>query len=152
MSQSSILGEIRRERIRQDKKFGADRIMKPYEWLMILGEEVGEANHHALEAHFFGAKGAETEDPSIQMAAYRAELIQIAAVAVAALESLDLQKPNLGEKLQMVRAMVLLTCQECLIVKPDVKEQLDPYTLEVLNERRLVTICNDCRQDRMADI
>ncbi|MFN0201812.1 MAG: hypothetical protein ACKVTZ_09840, partial [Bacteroidia bacterium] len=54
-------------------------------WLAILGEEVGEANQHGLQAHFSKDLLYQTE----QLAEYRKELIQIAAVAVAMAESID---------------------------------------------------------------
>lgn len=77
-----IYEEIDAERERQDAKFGANRQQLPAEWLMILGEEVGEVNKAALEAHFNG----ESLDN------YRRELIQVAAVAVAMIEALDFPK------------------------------------------------------------
>jgi len=51
---------------------------------MILGEEVGEANKAALETHF-KYEGNNPDD-------YRKELIQIAAVAIAAVECYDRNK------------------------------------------------------------
>lgn len=83
---NSIFDEIRAERARQDAKFGADRNLKPAEWLMILGEEVGEVNEAALDNHFCGK----------DLKNYRAELVQVAAVAVAALESHDRQEAQNG--------------------------------------------------------
>jgi NTP pyrophosphatase (non-canonical NTP hydrolase) len=73
-----ILQEIQNERDRQDKKWG-EQNHHPIIWLMILGEEVGEANQAMLE-HRFGNRNPEK---------YREEMIQVAAVAVAALESFD---------------------------------------------------------------
>ena len=77
----SILTEVQEERKRQDEKWG-EQDHPPCDWLMILGEEVGEANEAALE-HKFG-------DWPIDR--YRKELIQVAAVAVAAVECLDRQR------------------------------------------------------------
>lgn len=79
-----ISQEIMDERERQDTKFGFKRNHSPAEWLMILGEEVGEANKAALERHF----NMVCPDG---MRAYRKELVQVAAVAMAAIESLDRQ-------------------------------------------------------------
>ena len=79
---TSVLAEVCKERVTQDLKWG-EQNHSPAEWLMILGEEVGEANKGALEAHFSGY--ARTGD----LSNYREELIQVAAVAVAAIESLD---------------------------------------------------------------
>lgn len=71
------------ERKRQDEKWGANRTHHPLEWLAILGEEVGEANQAALEAHFSGYDRSGNWDD------YRKELVQVAAVAVAMIESHD---------------------------------------------------------------
>ena len=71
-----ILQEIRDERARQDAKWGSQRHLPPYTWMTILMEEVGESAQAALE-----------EDPN-----YEVELVQVAAVAVAALESYRLQR------------------------------------------------------------
>jgi NTP pyrophosphatase (non-canonical NTP hydrolase) len=66
------------ERIQQDKKWG-EQYHSPADWLMILGEEVGEANKAALEARF----GHE------DLRKYREELVQVAAVAIAMIECFD---------------------------------------------------------------
>lgn len=65
------LQAIAAERRRQDKKWGEQNHDR-FKWLSILGEEVGEANRAALEEH---------SDE------YREELVQVAAVCVAAIES-----------------------------------------------------------------
>lgn len=84
-----IIQQVRDERQRQDDIHGvaSQRGFRPAEWLMILGEEVGEANQAALEEHFaqkFSGKIPDLSD-------YREELIQVAAVAIAAIEDLDAQ-------------------------------------------------------------
>jgi hypothetical protein len=86
-----VLAQIGAERRRQDEKFGEQRNHSPAEWLMILGEEVGEANQAALEAHFWNHKGINLKplDRLARLEQYRKELIQVAAVAVAAVETLD---------------------------------------------------------------
>lgn len=71
-SLTDIVNEIKEERQRQDNKWGEQNHFA-YKWLAILSEEVGEAAKAALE-----------EKPL----EYREELIQVAAVAVAAIESL----------------------------------------------------------------
>ena len=78
MSQSAIIEEIRAERVRQDEKWG-EQNHPPFIWLVVLGEEVGEACEAALEAQYGGKP----------LANYRAELVQVAAVALAAIECLD---------------------------------------------------------------
>ena len=75
IGQQGILYDIIDERIRQDKKWGADRELNNYIWLGILMEEVGEiATAINKEVHWL--KG-------------RKELVQIAAVAIAWIEKLD---------------------------------------------------------------
>lgn len=69
----TILQEIRDERQRQDDKWGvaAQRNLPPYTWIAVLLEEVGEVARGALEKDYIN---------------YCDELIQVAAVCVAALE------------------------------------------------------------------
>lgn len=81
---AKVLLEVKQEREFQTKKFGVQN-HSPAEWLMILGEEVGEANQAALETHFNYDKVSE----AIRWENYRAELVQVAAVAVAMVECLD---------------------------------------------------------------
>lgn len=66
--------EVAAERDRQDRKWGAQRCHPPDRWIVILGEEFGEVCE-ARNDH--------------DTAGYRAELIQVAAVALAAIEALD---------------------------------------------------------------
>lgn len=84
---NSILNEAHLEMEHQRKMWGIQDYTPP-EWLMILGEEVGEANKGALEAHFPAyLKHGDFSD-------YRRELIQVAAVALQAVESYDRQKEH----------------------------------------------------------
>jgi hypothetical protein len=70
------------ERRRQDEKWGQqDR--HDFEWVSILTEEVGEAAAEANEANFHSGKNR--GDYSL----LRAELVQVAAVAVAWVEAID---------------------------------------------------------------
>ena len=73
MNKTDIIKLIMSERDRQDKKWG-EQNHDVYKWLAILGEEVGEVNKAALEENY-----NETID----------ELIQIGAVVVAMIESLE---------------------------------------------------------------
>ena len=73
MNKDKIVKFIMTERARQDEKWG-EQNHDIYKWLAILGEEVGEANKAALE-----------NDYSELME----ELIQIGAVTVAMIESLE---------------------------------------------------------------
>jgi len=68
-----IFADIKNERMLQDEKWG-EQNHHPYKWLAILGEEIGECNKAILESSLLD---------------YRKELIQAAAVAVAAIECLE---------------------------------------------------------------
>ncbi len=78
---STIFEEIKQELERQNKKWG-EQNHKPIEWCAILGEEIGEVQKAALETHF-GFEGKTHYDE------YRKELIQVAAVTVQMIASLD---------------------------------------------------------------
>lgn len=81
----NVLEEVREERQRQNKKFGLQN-HNPNKWFVILCEELGEAAKECYEA-------GETEQPGELRNAFwrscREELLQVAAVAVAMVESLD---------------------------------------------------------------
>jgi NTP pyrophosphatase (non-canonical NTP hydrolase) len=80
-ARARIFNEICAERLHQDVKHGVQD-HAPAAWCLILGEEVGEVNRAALENHFNGAS----------LDNYRAELIQVAAVAVSMIECLERNK------------------------------------------------------------
>lgn len=93
-----ILEEIRQERERQNEKWG-EQNHNLVEWMAILTEEHGEAGKEALEFHF----GAQEFSPSLdetkkafkeKLDAYRTELIQVAAVAVSMIESVERNEYN----------------------------------------------------------
>ncbi len=73
MKKTDIIKLILEERIKQDNKWG-EQNHDVYKWLAILGEEVGEVNKAALENNY---------DEIIS------ELIQIGAVTLAMIESLE---------------------------------------------------------------
>lgn len=76
--QGEVLEDIRKERARQDAKWG-DQILHTDEiWTAILGEEYGEAAQEVLRSHF-GNKPKQD---------LYAELIQVAAVATVWCEAL----------------------------------------------------------------
>lgn len=72
----NVLDEVNQERLRQETKWGEQNHLPSF-WITILGEEYGEACHAILEKDSVN---------------YREELIQIAAVAVAMIESFDRNK------------------------------------------------------------
>lgn len=76
-----VLEQVLTERQSQESKWG-EQNHKPIEWISILGEEYGESCKAALEKHFCYEKAEGYSH-------LRAELIQVAAVAIAFIESLD---------------------------------------------------------------
>ena len=86
-----VFNEIVEERLRQNEKWG-EQNHSPLEWIAILIEEVGEVAKEAHEFHF-GVRGTtEWLDEKIQL--YRKEMVQVAAVAVQAIECLDRKRGN----------------------------------------------------------
>lgn len=74
-----VLNAVRTERRSQDAKWGISRMVTdtPEHWLTILGEEFGEVARAILDG---------------EVDNYQTELIQVAAVAVAAATSYGLQR------------------------------------------------------------
>ena len=75
------LSNVLYERKRQDEKWG-EQNHNPYKWIAILLEELGEASKDLLEN---------------ERIKYRDEMVQVAAVALAAIESYDRQALEGGE-------------------------------------------------------
>ena len=91
----SPIGEVIHERSRQNNKWG-EQNHNMIEWIGVLSEEVGEAAKEAVDFHFAnGVLDPKTKpDEKIQSQRiddYRKEMIQVAAVAIQAVESLDRQ-------------------------------------------------------------
>lgn len=78
-----VLRDVATERIRQDDKWGCQCANIDFEWVSILTEEVGEAAAEANEANFRSGKNRG------DFTKLRAELVQVAAVAVAWVECID---------------------------------------------------------------
>ena len=76
-----VLREISDERLAQEKKWG-QQDHDDNRWLVILGEEYGEACQATL-------KRFETMGDPLSEYHLRGELVQIAAVAVAFIEAID---------------------------------------------------------------
>lgn len=72
------LGDVTIERYRQQAKWG-EQNLDPFAYGAVLTEEVGEAMKAALHARFGGPEKVNL----------RAELVQVAAVAVAWIEAID---------------------------------------------------------------
>lgn len=82
-----ILKDIINERFKQDKKWGVQR-HSPAVWMTILTEEVGEAAAEAMELEWI--KEGDGDEKFQKFARrWREELIQCAAVCVAAIEEID---------------------------------------------------------------
>lgn len=93
-----INGLIHAETLRQDKKWGANRIMNPQLIAVILGEEYGEVCRAILNM-------MKTDDVAHEAhkANYKEELVQIAAFAIAAINSFMLQEEMDTERLTKVK-------------------------------------------------
>lgn len=87
MTDFDIMQEILEERKKQDEKWG-EQNHSPEIWSLILTEEVGEAAQAMLEAHF-NAQVSQRKRGDSRWDDARSELIQVAAVAVAMIASLD---------------------------------------------------------------
>ncbi len=83
-----VFDDIAKERARQDKLWGTQN-HAPIVWSAILSEETGEVAKEAMTDFFGGPTSKEV------LARYRTELVQTAAVCVAAVEALDRQTKNL---------------------------------------------------------
>ena len=82
MSARDVFQEVEAERQRQDDKWG-EQNCHDFEWVSILTEEVGEAAAEANEANFnFGKNRGD-------FTKLRAEVLQVAAIAVAWIEAID---------------------------------------------------------------
>lgn len=91
---NQIIKQVQEERARQDKKFGIQK-RTLIEWIAILVEEVGETSKEAVDHNFRLGKHRKeylniVEEIEI-LKRYRGEMIQVAAVAIAALEDFDSQ-------------------------------------------------------------
>lgn len=82
----NIYLEVMQEQINQTTKFGEQR-HPPFTYLSILTEEVGEAAQAANDAYDF----VNDKFTIRKLKKYREELIQVAAVAVSMVETLDRQ-------------------------------------------------------------
>lgn len=90
-----VLNMVKSERQRQNEKWGIQD-HNAVEWISILTEEVGEASKEAVDFHFSNGEvnphlkaGKTLQRQRIEN--LRKELIQVAAVAVQAVESIDRQ-------------------------------------------------------------
>ncbi len=96
----NILKEVRQERLKQNEKWG-EQNRNVVEWVAILTEEVGEVAKEAVDFYFANGEvnphlraGENLQKQRIEN--YRKECIQVAAVAVQMVESLDRQLKNRG--------------------------------------------------------
>jgi hypothetical protein len=89
----AVFANIRDERDRQREKWGQQRHEMPV-WMTILMEEVGEACKDALAWRSTTAQGNEAY--ADQSENFRNEMVQVAAVAVAIIEAMDLDYSGPG--------------------------------------------------------
>lgn len=93
-SRDSIIALVRKELARQDDKWGVQG-HDLTEWLAILMEEVGEASKEIVEAHFALRHGDNTAANILpRLESLIAELVQVSAVSVAMIESIERHKEH----------------------------------------------------------
>lgn len=84
--------DVLKERQRQLDKFGPqDR--PPFEWFLILSEEVGEVAKECVEIQFDDAK-----HPHADPERYYKEMVEVAAVALAALQNYNQRKRKAAQQ------------------------------------------------------
>jgi hypothetical protein len=83
---NSVIERVADERKRQDKKWGVQN-HDPDRWIVILTEEVGESAKESYELN--SLEGRREMSRSARLHRLETELIQTAAVAVAAVESIE---------------------------------------------------------------
>ena len=91
-----VISAVREERKRQDKKWGTQCYQNHFIWLGILSEEVGEFSEALLRWYFYAGK----EGYSKHSQCMKDELVQVAAVAIAQLEQMEIEQGALAEKKQ----------------------------------------------------
>ena len=85
--QEKAVADVLAERARQDEKWG-EQNHDPLVWVPILTEEVGEVSKAVLEV--LNEYDGEHIGMQIQrLRAYRTEMVQVAAVALSAIEAYD---------------------------------------------------------------
>ena len=87
MKTSKVIAQVKAERKRQDRMWG-EQNHRPEKYLLILNEEVGEVNKAICDNIDFETGYIFPEG----IKQYREELVQVAAVAIAMIESLDRKK------------------------------------------------------------
>lgn len=91
---------VQAERQRQNAKWGEQNHELPH-WMLILGEEFGEATKAVLEREVLLRDGPTTDAPIVELgratAAVTDELVQVAAVAVAILECMQRRARDVAE-------------------------------------------------------
>jgi NTP pyrophosphatase (non-canonical NTP hydrolase) len=70
----ATIAKIETERARQEKLWGSDDQKDPADWVVILAEELGEVSNEVQKLSYFKMRN---------------ELVQVAAVAIAAIEQLE---------------------------------------------------------------
>jgi NTP pyrophosphatase (non-canonical NTP hydrolase) len=92
MTLAEILQEVHAERTRQIAKWGDGQSLTPLEYCAILGEEFGEVCRAVHDAHFAAQYPDQIGAMPGDYSQYRKELIQVAAVCVAAIQNLPNQQ------------------------------------------------------------
>lgn len=99
LNKTEITEQVHAEITRQDGLWGADRVHHPLQWLAILHEETGEVAKEIVNWEFAFDPNVSPQDyhKLPQMQNMRKELIQVAAVAMQFVNSIDLKLESLKE-------------------------------------------------------
>lgn len=85
LKRSAVIDEVRAERARQDAKWGEQK-RSTITWVVIAGEELGEAAEQALNMQVLSRKCVHPSIVAVPSDNYREAMIQLAEVACAAWE------------------------------------------------------------------
>ena len=89
VTQIDILNDIMDDRVKQDEGWGVNRDNSE-SWILILAEEIEQVTRPVLEDRFPCGL-------NISLVEYRKKLIQIAAIAIAVIESFDRNEGREGK-------------------------------------------------------
>jgi hypothetical protein len=130
----NIYVEISVERQRQMNRYGW-QVLSPFAWCAILGKELGEAHNEALD-HAFPSRQSRKGKTEIDcLKQFRQELIQIAAVAIQAVESIDSDPSLPTEEQKRIETLRVLieTYDENPLAQPVIHGMIEQF-------RRIQTI------------
>lgn len=130
--------DVLKERARQDAKFGPqDR--PPFEWFLILSEEVGEVAKECVEMQFNDAS-----HPNSNPEAYYKELTETVAVGLAAMRNFNARKGRAAVLAALPNSISFKGCSACGGEHSGLEvfaRETDPYVIcPTLNRQVFVSV------------